>query len=357
MSITYNSRRSMSEGDLYRVFSNISPDTSYPTGGYAMSPAQLGLSRISAFTVVNNPAGLMFLYNQTTGKLIIGSVSGGGGGLSFTGTPMAAHGHVLNHHIETIPVQTGLCLTMVLGTGSYTPGETITGGTSGATGIVSSFSSGNLFYLVTAGIFRAGEVVTGGTSGVTYTTATTPYKVYNAAPSLSELSCGFDSDITHRNFLPTPANGNTPWRATINTIVGTFTPTETITGAPSGATGKVITFIAEGGQLEYTKLGGTFQLNDTLTGGSSGATAKLASCYKENLMVYLPTANRITIDSEIGPDELSIIGLASNSVANASAGTPAGTVSGGGGGSFAELANGTNVSAIVSQFDIIVEGY
>lgn len=56
--------------------------------------------------------------------------------------------------------------------GAYDAGETITGGTSLATGIIVSHPPGdltNIAYYVVSGIFEVGEIITGGTSGYTAT--------------------------------------------------------------------------------------------------------------------------------------------------------------------------------------------
>lgn len=53
-------------------------------------------------------------------------------------------------------------------TGSFTIGETITGGTSGATAIIYSFEGTGNFYLTNiSGTFVVAETITGGTSGAT----------------------------------------------------------------------------------------------------------------------------------------------------------------------------------------------
>lgn len=57
-------------GAIRRAFFTVTPDTSYPTGGYALTPAQFGL--VSIIAVDANPsqgAGHPVVYNTTTGKL------------------------------------------------------------------------------------------------------------------------------------------------------------------------------------------------------------------------------------------------------------------------------------------------
>lgn len=59
--------------------------------------------------------------------------------------------------------------------GPYQPMETITGGTSSATGrVVGECSATPLKYVAISGTFQSGEVITGGTSGATATTGGTP---------------------------------------------------------------------------------------------------------------------------------------------------------------------------------------
>lgn len=59
--------------------------------------------------------------------------------------------------------------------GPYVPGETITGGTSGATGrVVGEGAATPINFVVLSGTFASGEVITGGTSGATSTSSATP---------------------------------------------------------------------------------------------------------------------------------------------------------------------------------------
>lgn len=58
--------------------------------------------------------------------------------------------------------------------GPFQVGELITGGTSSATGAVSSVSTTYLFYTPVSGTLQSAEVITGGTSGATATTTTAP---------------------------------------------------------------------------------------------------------------------------------------------------------------------------------------
>jgi hypothetical protein len=58
-------------GDRVFVFGDVTLDNSYPTGGYAITPATLGLSAIDLFVATLSPvAGAVnFTYNYSTGAL------------------------------------------------------------------------------------------------------------------------------------------------------------------------------------------------------------------------------------------------------------------------------------------------
>lgn len=64
-------------------------------------------------------------------------------------------------------------LTVASGGASFSIGETVTGGTSGATGILVGKAAGRLVFRDITGTFQNAEVVTGGTSGATATTSST----------------------------------------------------------------------------------------------------------------------------------------------------------------------------------------
>lgn len=86
--------------------------------------------------------------------------------------------------------------------GPFVHGETITGGTSGAQGVV-AFRTVNgatkIYYTVVGTVeFQSGEVITGGTSGATATTSSSPSSVGRAIKptltSIPSLSMGFNQD-------------------------------------------------------------------------------------------------------------------------------------------------------------------
>jgi len=88
-------------------------------------------------------------------------------------------------------------LTMTVGaSGSFTVGETITGGTSGATAsITSKPSSGSFAITIPSGTFSASETLTGGTSAAT-TTLSSAVDLSNTQGTIDILSCVVTRDNT-----------------------------------------------------------------------------------------------------------------------------------------------------------------
>jgi len=87
----------------------------------------------------------------------------------------------LNAYKFGLVIPTSLTRVVVVGapTGDFQVGETVTGGTSGATGTVYAWFSDAarlqpawLYVVLVTGVFQVGEVITGGTSGNTITTGT-----------------------------------------------------------------------------------------------------------------------------------------------------------------------------------------
>src|ERR1041385_73305 len=92
--------------------------------------------------------------------------------------------------------------------GPYQDGETITGGTSGATGKVFRPASATpLRYVPVTGTFQTGEVVTGGTSGATSTTSGSP------------SSKGFKYSLTDSDFV---GSGQSKHHATVEYLRGGY---------------------------------------------------------------------------------------------------------------------------------------
>lgn len=142
------------------------------------------------------------------------------------------------------------------GAGAFTVGEEITGGTSGARGIVTASDSGatgNVDYaLKSSAQFQDAETITGAVSGKTATLD---------GAGLSSLVAGYDADI--RTMVVNR-------RFTGGTTSGTFIIGEQVTQAVTGATGFVLE--DDGGTLYIQDNSGTFDGTNQLTGDTSGAT-------------------------------------------------------------------------------------
>jgi phage tail sheath protein FI len=130
-------------------------------------------------------------------------------------------------------------LTTVVGT--FEVGETVSGGTSGATGVIVSIDGDTLSLQEVVGRFVDTETVTGGTSAATGDVSGQP---------------SFDYQIF------------------ISNIVGDYEVGETVTGGTSGSTGELIELLKEDDK-DYMVLRseGIFQVGEVLTGGTSAATS------------------------------------------------------------------------------------
>jgi hypothetical protein len=87
--------------------------------------------------------------------------------------------------------------------GPFQHGETITGGTSNATGRVlinTSTATTTLYFVLITGTFQNAEVITGGTSGATATTSSTASDVGKAIESVSLYSSGVLPSLTFGNY-------------------------------------------------------------------------------------------------------------------------------------------------------------
>jgi hypothetical protein len=121
-------------------------DGSYVTNGYPFDPRPYGFSRI--FSVqVNEASGYRFDYDATNFKLKV------------------RQGAAEEELIAAI-TRNRLYIGAVTN-GPYVVGETITGGTSGATAVVRVVGSGFLDVDTVVGTFQNAETLTGGTSGAT----------------------------------------------------------------------------------------------------------------------------------------------------------------------------------------------
>lgn len=392
MALSYNSSSKSSEGAYWRVFSNLSPDTSYATGGYTIIPERIGLTRIEKVSVPNNPAGIQFNWDSTTGKLLMGGYTGGGGAPVFTGTPMGTHNHVFtgaalgaHTHIlgsvtETITESASDYILTTTASGFFVVGETVTGGTSGATATVAvgnSNPTSDLGITPLAGLFTVGETITGGTSGTTATVASSRFKIYTPASSPVSLNGATRASVAGLSLTPTCNDINPDLRISYNTLVGAFVDFEIITGGTSGATAAI--FARHQGGMRVAQINWAvpgFIMGETITGGTSGATAVITESEFEFDIVLRPTSStnpggdfivfypvsvnvsplRITYLSASNTLLPSGAGTPAGTISLDSAGTPAGTITGGGAISFAEFPAATNVYALLNAFDVIIEG-
>lgn len=136
--------------------------------------------------------------------------------------------------------------------GTFTVGETITGGTSSAYGtLVRAVESNTVLELSdVTGTFQAAETVTGGTSSET-------------------AEAGIVLPISDQS--------------------GTFTVGETITGGTSSATGTLVKATAT--EIVLSGVTGTFEADETVTGGTSSATATTdAASVLDTTLEYRPTS-------------------------------------------------------------------
>lgn len=368
MALTYNSSSKSSEGAYWRVFANLSPDTSYATGGYTITPERVGLTRIEKVSVPNNPSGIQFNWDATTGKLLMGGYTGGGGALTFNGTPMGNHSHTLGGFVEAIARNASDYIT-VTGAGVFSVGETLTGGTSGSTATVTVANlagTSDVGITPVLGEFQIGETVSGTVTGNTGTVATPRFSVYLPALPVVALTGATRDAVLGRGGLDISSNLYNPsLYTTYNTLVGSFVDTDIVTGGTSGNTAGITRRFAggfEGYQIGWPA-GAGFTLGETLTGSVSGATAVCTSSTHEAVVV-MQTANaqyatgcfKIFYPINVNMATVRFTYLASASVSPDSAGTPAGTITGGGAIAFSEFPAATNVAALLSQFDVIIEG-
>ena len=85
--------------------------------------------------------------------------------------------------------------------GPFQAGEIITGGTSAATGVVSSVGSVFLLYTVLSGTLQSSEVITGGTSLATATTLTAPE---GGVTSIGDIRSAQDIEVLYDSTNGTP---------------------------------------------------------------------------------------------------------------------------------------------------------
>lgn len=201
---------------------------------------------------------------------------------------------VLNSTSETLSAQGATFFWIDTASGFFTVGETVTGGTSGATGTVGVTNTDNqddIGLTGIAGVFIVGETITGGTSAVTAVVRSGSYSVY--LPT-SSVACFYGATKGIGVGLSPVANiTNATLNVAYSTLVGTFQLAETITGGTSANTMLVLESL--GGHLAGAQInwagGAGFTLGETITGGTSGATAVVTSCNFDNVIAYrIPNA-------------------------------------------------------------------
>ncbi len=89
MAITINSKKPQNFGSQSGVEGQLTLDSSYPTGGYSLTPAMFSLSVINSL-IVTTSSGDILVYNYTSSKLMAFTAAGGAGGSTGStsaGTP------------------------------------------------------------------------------------------------------------------------------------------------------------------------------------------------------------------------------------------------------------------------------
>lgn len=202
-------------------------------------------------------------------------------------------------------------------TDEFEPGETITGGTSLATGrVVDEGTNGDseLFFVALTGTFQSAEVITGGTSGSTATSSSTvnasqgyewrPNSVCPASATVAMVMDGLKHNIKgargtvsitgtvgevarlNFSYQGVYVDTNDMLRFGIGSIAtGPYVIGEVVTGGTSSATGIAMEAAADGDAsilIEVTS--GTFESGETLT-GAGGAVATSSDAGTNGLFV------------------------------------------------------------------------
>lgn len=153
-------------GSLYAVSASITFDSSYPTDGESLTPAQLGLSEVyGCWNLSTQSISYVTKYNQTTQKLQVYGIGSGTLSATFNGNALAGHDHnaqPINAELQAVAADTCTLnnlpaavssVTSTAGgvTGGFIP---VADGVAPATGEVSiNFATGVL-------TFNAGDAVT-----------------------------------------------------------------------------------------------------------------------------------------------------------------------------------------------------
>lgn len=356
LTIDQNNLKRVSEGNKWRILGDLSLDTSYPAGGYPIIPAQVGLDQVQSFIVNDNQLGYMFDYES--GFLKVYEGSGGGGGI-FTGVPMGNHSHPLQSVTEQLIASPNTFVLTTGATGFFVVGETITGASTGATAVVTDGNNNptsDLGFTPVLGHFSVTEVITGGTSGTTATVASGWFSVYTpSAPPVILEGCRGTGIAFGRPGVAGSNLINPMLTVEFNTLVGNFQDFELATGGTSNSTMSISARepgLLHGGQIDWPTPG--FIVGETITGSVSLATATVTNCSFFPNVVHRNTSSQnptgdfiIFYPTSVNMSPATFTYLASNGVNAVSAGTPAGTIAGGGGGGpGTEVVAGTNLSAL-----------
>ena len=151
------------------------------------------------------------------------------------------------------------------GGSGFTYGETITGGTSGDTGIYRYQSGGTIYYNADSGDLVNGETITGGSSSTTADLTGAPATISPSVYQWPEPGI-YVKSVANPVGWPTVADRTIP----IGSVTGTFTNGETVTQTGTGATG--VYRFESNSKMYFTYSSGTFNGSGELTGGTSGAT-------------------------------------------------------------------------------------
>ena len=163
--------------------------------------------------------------------------------------------------------QSTTALTYNMLVGVFQTGETVTGGTSGATGVIVTDNSSVMTLSGVIGVFIVGETITGGISGATANTTI--------------VDIGGPDDLTN-NGIYNDVQGDTitvfidGLSIDYNTLVGLFQNGETVTFS-GGSTGQIYSDDGVSNMHVINMLPPAPVFGETITGGTSGATATITA--------------------------------------------------------------------------------
>lgn len=339
----------VSKGNKWEILGVFSLDNSYPLGGYFLDPTMFGLDRIDSFLVNDNQFGYMFDFENGALKVFVPS------GGAFSGVPLAPHSHPLTVISEQLTASPDTFVLTTGATGFFVVGETITGGTSGATATVTvgnSNPTSDLGFTPLVGHFSIGETITGGTSGTTAVVASGWFSLYvPSAPPLILEGCRGNGVVSGRPGVVGSNLINPMLSVEYNTLVGSFADFEVVTGGTSNST-MTVSFrepgVLHGAQIAWPVVG--FIPGETITGGTSGATAVVENASFFPNVVHRTTSSQnptgdfiIFYPWSVNMSPATFTYVGSNAVGAVSAGTPSGTAAGG---PAAEVAPGTNLTIL-----------